>query len=48
MDREIVYLITWLITWSDFKSKEVVRIIFTDEKELTNLPVNKTEKTKTV
>jgi hypothetical protein len=48
MDREIVYLITWLITWSDFKSKEVVRIIFTDEKELTNLPVNKTETTKTV
>ena len=48
MDREIVYLIAWLITWSDFKSKEVVRIIFTDEKELTNFPVNKTETTKTV
>ena len=48
MDREIVYLITWLITWSDFKSKEVVRIIFTDDKELTNVPVNKTETTKTV
>jgi hypothetical protein len=41
-------LIAWLITWSDFKSKEVVRIIFTDEKELTNLPVNKVETTKTV
>ena len=48
MDREIVYLITWLITWSDFKSKEVVRIIFTDEKELKNIPINKTETTKTV
>jgi hypothetical protein len=48
MDREIVYLITWLITWSDFKSKEVVRIIFTNEKELVNTPIYKTETTKTV
>jgi len=48
MDREIVYLITWLITWSDFKSKEVVRIIFTNEKELVNKPIYKTETTKTV
>jgi hypothetical protein len=48
MDKELVYLITWLITWSDFKSKEVVRIIFTNEKELRNLPTIKLETTKTV
>jgi|APGre2960657373_1045057.scaffolds.fasta_scaffold142860_1 hypothetical protein len=48
MDKELVYLITWLVTWSDFKSKEVVRIIFTNEKELRNVPTIKLETTKTV
>lgn len=30
----LVYLISYLVTWNDYKSEEIVRIIFTEESKL--------------